>query len=511
MLIAPDQRVILGPPGCGKTTTLLNLLEREMDDGTPPQRIAYFSFTRKAVQEAQTRATSRFDFANDDLMYFRTIHSMVFALNGHTKADVLGLQHYKEIGDTIGVAFGGGRFDESTGMPVGNEEGDTHLYIDSLARARRIDIEQQWRDSGIPDVDFRAVERTVAAVRRYKSMHGLVDFTDMLERYAESGHPIDVDVAFIDEAQDLSVLQWLVLRRLLSRCTRVYIAGDDDQAIYRWSGADVASFLALEGERRVLAQSYRCPQQVHRMADTLTARISRRFEKSWAPRDVAGRIVRVNMLEEFDFEQLEGSTLLLARNTYLLNGYYNALRLRGLTYRTSYGTHSVSRSDARAIYAWERLRKGESVSGADVKTIYDTLRVGVGVRRGHKSLNGVDSRDNFNMDTLRANHGLMAQGPWFEALDGIAGKDIAYYRSVLRARRSLLDDPSISVNTVHGVKGGEADNVMINPDMAWKSFKDFQKDGDDEHRVAYVAVSRSRNNLFVLRPQTKNFYPYLKE
>lgn len=511
MIIAPQQRVILGPPGCGKTTTLLNLLEQEMESGTPARRVAYFSFTRKAVQEAVQRATSRFGFSNEDLSFFRTIHSMVFALNGHTKNDVLGLEHYKEIGEAIGVSFGGGRFDESTGMPVGNEEGDTHLFIDSLARARRIPLEEQWRDCGIPDIDFRAVERTVAAVRRFKEANALVDFTDMLEQYTDSGYPIDVDVAFVDEAQDLSVLQWAVLRRLLSRCARVYIAGDDDQAIYKWSGADVSTFLALGGERQVLAQSYRCPQQVHKMADSLTARISRRIEKTWAPRDVVGRISRVHSLDEFDFEKLEGTTLLLARNTYMLNNYYSALRLRGMTYLTSYGTHSVTKSHARAIYAWERLRKGESVPGSDARVVYDQLRVGVGVRRGHKALPGLDARDVVSMAQLREHHGLMAQGPWFEALDGIAGKDIAYYRSVLRSKRSLLDTPTVSVNTIHGVKGGEADNVMINPDMAWKSFRDFQKDGDDEHRVAYVAVSRSRNNVFVLRPQTKNFYPYLKE
>lgn len=511
MIIAQEQQLILGPPGCGKTTTLLNLLDEHLAAGVPAASIAYFSFTRKAVDEAKSRATERFEFKQDDLRYFRTIHSMVFSLNGHTKADVLGREHYREIGDTLGIEFGAVTIDESTGMPIGNAKGDVHLFLDNLARARRIPLFDQWADCGIPDVDFREVERTVTAVRRYKQMHGLVDFTDMLERYVDEGQPINADIAFVDEAQDLSVLQWLTLRRMLSGVRRVYIAGDDDQAIYRWSGADVASFLSLGGERRVLAQSYRCPQQVHKMADTLTARITQRFAKQWAPRDERGSIRRVLDVHAFEFDKLEGTTLLLARNSYLLSSYYDALRRAGLPYLTQYGTHSVVPSHAKAIYAYERLRRGEAVSGRDAKAIYDQLRVGVGVKRGFKSLPGVNANDTLTLGDLRISHGLMADGPWYEALDGIAGKDLTYYRSILRGKRSMLDRPTISVNTIHGVKGGEADNVFINPDMAYKSFRDYQKNGDDEHRVAYVAVSRSRRNLYVLRPNTKNFYPYLQE
>lgn len=511
MKMCSNQLVLLGPPGCGKTTTLLGMLDDEMTSGVPAERIAYFSFTRKAVNEAKSRAAERFDMSPDELRYFRTLHSMTFAMGGYTKKDVMGLAQYKEIGERIGVEFGAGRFDESTGMPVGNCAGDTHLFIDSLARARLVPLREQWEDCGIDDIDFRAVERTVAAVQRYKEIHGLVDFTDMLENYIVSGTALDIDVAFVDEAQDLSALQWAVLQRLLANAQRVYIAGDDDQAIYRWSGADVSSFLALGGEKRVLTQSWRCPQRVHALADAVADRIERRYEKHWSPRDEKGLVERVHSLEEFELEKLEGSTLLLARNTYMLSNYYDELRRRGLTYVTSYGSHSVQRAHARAIYAWEKLRKGSNISGREAKAIYDQLRVGVGVKRGHKTLPLLRDDATTTGDILRATMGLMTDNvPWYEALDGIAGKDRAYYRSVLRGGRSLVKDPDIAVNTIHGVKGGEADNVVVNPDMAYKSFKEYQRTPDDEHRVAYVAVSRARKNLYLLEPRTKNYYSYIR-
>jgi superfamily I DNA/RNA helicase len=40
--------IILGPPGTGKTTTLLNIVDEAIESGIPPERIAYLAFTRKA-------------------------------------------------------------------------------------------------------------------------------------------------------------------------------------------------------------------------------------------------------------------------------------------------------------------------------------------------------------------------------------------------------------------------------------------------------------------------------
>lgn len=511
MKLAGNQCLILGPPGCGKTTALLNLVEKYLDAGTHPKKIAYLSFTRKAVQEAKTRALARRPFDEGDLRYFRTIHALTFALNGLTKNDVMSKEHYTELGNHIGVRFGEGHVDETTGMPIGNAEGDHHLFVYSLARARRVSLQEQWEASNIPDLDLTLVDRTVRSLEKYKKLHGLVDFTDMLQTYVDTGQPLDIDIAFIDEAQDLSVLQWEVLRKMLSRATTIYVAGDDDQAIYRWSGADVETFMQLEGYQTVLATSWRCPQQVHRMANSISTRIQHRLPKLWGPRDERGSVQRGHTIEAVDLEGLQGTTLCLARNIYLLGPYYGELRKRGLPYWTNYGGHSVQRSHAKAIYAWERLRRGQTATADEIKTIYDQLRVGIGVRRGFKSLGKLLEAGSYTIEDLRKSYGLMAESkPWFDVLDAIAGKDIAYYRSILRAKRNLVDDPVISVNTIHGVKGGEADNVILNPDMALKSYNDFLKNPDDEHRVAYVGVSRARRTLMVLAPRTKNCYPYFQ-
>ena len=69
--------IILGPPGTGKTTTLLNLVDDFMKAGVDSKRIGYFSFTRKAAHEASGRAAEKFNLdQTEDLIYFRTLHSL---------------------------------------------------------------------------------------------------------------------------------------------------------------------------------------------------------------------------------------------------------------------------------------------------------------------------------------------------------------------------------------------------------------------------------------------------
>ena len=69
--------IVLGPPGTGKTHTLLNKVDDYLKQ-TDPDKVGYFAFTKKAANEAKDRAMDKFNLSEDDLPYFRTLHSLAF-------------------------------------------------------------------------------------------------------------------------------------------------------------------------------------------------------------------------------------------------------------------------------------------------------------------------------------------------------------------------------------------------------------------------------------------------
>jgi len=51
-----------------------------------------------------------------------------------------------------------------------------------------------------------------------------------------------------------------MVKRIAEKTQRLYIAGDDDQAIFKWAGADVDSFITQTGKLLPLIQSRRIPK-----------------------------------------------------------------------------------------------------------------------------------------------------------------------------------------------------------------------------------------------------------
>lgn len=70
-------------------------------------------------------------------------------------------------------------------------------------------------------------------------------------------------------------------------------------------------------------------------------------------------------------------------------------------------------------------------------------------------------------------------------------------------------EPNINISTIHTVKGDEADIVVLMSDISKAVASQLDLDEDSEHRVFYVAVTRAKEKLIIIQPQTKTFYPYL--
>jgi len=133
--------IVLGPPGTGKTHTLLNKVEEYLKK-TDPDKVGYFAFTRKAANEARDRAIKKFNLTEDDLPYFRTLHSLAFRRLGINKQNVMQKIHYEDLGRQINIPLDYNDYDdEETGLFTTKSD---YLRIINLSKLRNITLDQQY-------------------------------------------------------------------------------------------------------------------------------------------------------------------------------------------------------------------------------------------------------------------------------------------------------------------------------------------------------------------------------
>lgn len=504
---------MLGPPGTGKTTTLLNILDEELAAKTRPDRIGYVSFTQRAAEEARTRAMKRFGLKKDDLPHFRTIHSMCMRQLGMRSSDIMIGQRLNEFADWMGIEVTGRAWSDD-GLITGFAKGDRMLFMENLARIRGVDLRSMYNEDD-DEIEWSELDRVARGLVKYKKEHGLHDFTDMLTNFVKADIHVPLDVLLIDEAQDLSWLQWRVVFNLARPCRRIVVAGDDDQAIYRWAGADVETFINMEGRVRVLGQSWRCPKQIQDVSSDVISKVKHRREKEWAARKGRGTVLRVNEFDEADVSNKwrEGSptapVLILARNTYILREQVEPLlRDQGMVYELN-GRSSISMSALHAAESWELLRAGKKISLEDARGMYAMITAKGNIRHGCAKLPafGNDPGTMLSMrDMLTEAGGLLidTNKVWHEALDRLPKDEMSYMLAARRRGEKLRKSPRIRLSTIHSAKGAEADHVVLMTEMAFRTYRDAYRNPDDERRVWYVGVTRARSKLTVVASQTQN-------
>lgn len=492
--------IILGPPGTGKTTTLLNIVDEEMARGTPPDRIAFVSFTRRAAKEAQTRACEKFRISSSDLPWFRTIHSLCFRWLGLRSSEVLNeWRNLRTFAEWAGVVLTG-RWAEDGSMQ-GYSQGDRVIHMIHVARARRLPLRQVY-DEDDDDLPWSEVERVDRFLATYKMRTGLIDYAGMLEEFIRLGTHPRLDVLLVDEYQDLSCAQQAVVDVLSRDCRRVVVAGDDDQGIYRWAGADSESLVQMSGVVRVLGQSYRVPRVVQSLAQRIVEQIRERRPKAWAARDDEGVVERAEDIGAVDVG--EGEVLMLARNSFILTEQIvPEMQRAGVHY--AWGEHSaVSAETLRAIQIWEKLRSGGEVTVEDAVHVYGYMSAGQGYIRGMRNIQSFINNDEWvNIIMLKDRAGLLRDSIWHEALDRLPGGEVSHILAARRRGERLLGPPRVRLSTIHSAKGGEADHVVLMTEMARRTAREAERLPDDEARVFYVAVTRARRRLTIVNYSSK--------
>ena len=478
-------RKIYGPPGTGKTTRLINYVKTLVKFGTPINKIGYFAFTKKAAEEAIDRMLKIFPkYSQKDLKYFRTLHSLAFTELGMKKSNVMQDEHYEDIGRKLGIevtVYSNG--DEKTGFVDSDSE---YFNIINAARIKENTIEEEYNtDMYSEDIDKHQLKILKDEVDNYKQAYGLVDFTDMIEKFNVSKLCPKYDVVFIDEAQDLSPIQWRMYDILKKNSKHIILAGDDDQAIYGWAGADVKRFQSEPAKDIILPQSYRIPEKVQDIASCILNRIpdDRRIKKKWSARPEQGYVEYITSIEDIPLDS--GDWLILARTNYRLKNLVPQLKERGLYFeiknRKSYRTRLY-----RSIQDYTRWTNGAKLSLSECKDLFEFLEL-------NKELK--DER----MYDLKE-FGYSFTDDWYQVFKSDP-EECLYIREMIRNEEKLSQDPRIKLSTIHAAKGGEATNVLIILDNTKKIREAIEKNQDkydEEQRVWYVGVTRTKQNLYIM-------------
>ena len=485
--------IVLGPPGTGKTTTLLNLVDKYLKK-INPNRIGYFAFTKKAAHEARDRAIAKFNLTEEDLPYFRTLHSLAFRRLGIQKQNVMQKRHYADLGNKLG-------------FPVDYEENEQemngifstksdYLRIIQLAKLRNISFEKQYDlKEHTQDVEFNKLKIIANELERYKKEYGLVDFNDMILNFIKSNSSPNFDVVFIDEAQDLSLMQWKMVKTIWNRTTDNYIAGDDDQAIFKWAGADVDSFIALDGKFIRLTQSHRVPAKIHEIAMKIISKVNNRIPKLWKPKMKEGKLTIHADFRDIDMSQ--GEWLVLTRTRSLLDELEDILYQKGYFYKNKF--KKGYESDLyESITQWEKWRKGGTLDYQTISNIFSYISP----RQLEKEKIALMNKSDFySLKYCQKKYGLLTEKVWYEALDEAPFRRVSYIRKMRQNGEKLNQDPRITLSTIHGAKGGQCQNVVLLTDLTRRTYEEYEKRPDEVNRLFYVGATRTKEHLHIVEPK----------
>ena len=502
---------IFGPPGTGKTRRLLQLMLQEIETVGDAQRIACVAITKAASLEIKGRIARQGDVKVKDLVWCRTMHSACYNLIGMTKAEQWGT-----VGDWQALRDAGflcrGSFSGDEGVPPNDDKTfDASHFAWNMARKMRCPIEDivTLLPQDNPKYAPGTVRRFGEAYERVKKERGKLDYEDMMERFLDGDFPPPpVESLLIDEAQDMTRLAWDVVRKWIKQggIRRVYLAGDDDQSIYAFMGADEYGFLDFPAdEDEVLHYSHRCPRAIGEYAEKILPKIRKRRQKRIEWRDAPGQVMHhQSSWQSLPWTQTAGkdkSYMVLCRHRRQVKQVSKFLTSIGVAH--SMNGHNIRTSKlALAAKAYHDLKAGRETSPRNVAHLLRQLsRHAEAAEWGKRH-----SRYKVKRDQLT---GIDYDRPWIPYIANDQGE-----RQELQELRQLLvnygigvigTEPNLQVMTYHGSKGREADVVVLLTDVYAAVWDSQARAPDPEYRLAYVGLTRARERAIVVSPGTGQY------
>lgn len=462
--------IALAPAGCGKTHFLRDKVTEAMNTFRP-EDVAFVSYTRMGAQHGKRVIMKHLGIEEEQLPFFATLHSLTFNALGLKYENIFSIKHVRKFNSLLG-------FNITLNKDVDSNTSDDKLLV-------YYDMERSGMPQGqdfVDKVDSVKYTRFKKAYKHYKEKNNLVDFMDCLLLFVERGKPIPVRFACIDEAQDLTALQWKVCMTAFSKCEQLYIAGDDYQSIYTYAGAkpDYLIDLASRYKTEKLTVTYRLPKKICDMSKGITDILAEKISKDYEPyKTTEGSILNLpNKQAAADVvEKKRNETwLLLFRNNYYIPELEKIFHEKLIPYHNNNGFFIHERTLAR------------------IRKFYNFRKTGFGTDETREVFMNSFGIKDINDDLSDTN---IVQGDMKYVVQAYVEKF-----GVEELIRLAKGEPRIRVSTIHRAKGAEARNVAVFLDCTRRVYQNIYSNLDSELRLLYVACTRAEENLYLVQSDT---------
>jgi superfamily I DNA/RNA helicase len=464
--------IYLAAAGAGKTSVLMDEMT-ELLKVYRPDEIAFVTFTRKGVANGIERVLqANPQLSVDDLIHFRTLHALCFREIGLKHASIIG---YSNIG----------AFNRKYGFNVSLRDTFEKQTADDRLLVRYDASRSSAKNTLIHSPDNEQYNRLINDYETFKKHNELVDFYDCLTRFKEAKSCIPgIKVAFIDEAQDLTLLQWEVCQIAFSNCEKIRIAGDDFQSLFTYVGASPQTLISLAERYHTvkLEISYRIPKAVYCFARGLTEMITDKIDKDFKPskeydgfiEDIKDRTYLIRRIQR-DFtahSETPYRWYLLFRNNCFIEAVADMLEQYDIPYHTSKG-FCIAEKDLLNMKRYYNYQK-EGYGSDDAREAFCRKYRIKDITADFTESNLIPSEKRYIYASYVEKYGI-------DRLVEMAHKE-----------------PFLLLSTIHRVKGGEADYVAVFLDCTKQVYQNKQVHIDEELRVLYVACTRAKLGVYLV-------------
>ena len=294
--------LVVAGPGSGKTTVLTERLVYLLKNGAEAKSCLLLSFTRASSKEMALRFAKRGIAGNSP--HFSTIHALCLSLLREVRGiEREGLVNLYEKMDWFSAYFlekGIAREEvEELLLNYGNQIS----YFKSITEEERMHFLREEKNE-----DFLPLFQYYEKMRK---LRGKLDFEDLLievllelqknTRIADSWKS-RFSYILVDEFQDLSLIQYAILKALSEKGTSLFVVGDEDQSIYGFRGASPDILFRFAGdfpdcERIFLADNFRSKEEIVLLSRRLIGKNKKRFQKPLSGRRGRGGKAKYFLLE----------------------------------------------------------------------------------------------------------------------------------------------------------------------------------------------------------------------